>query len=123
VVHLHHGGRREQQQPPAADRAGDRSAGTLHIQGAAHHAWGDWSIDSSPLQLPDGRLYLAWSGWPGSVNGVQNIYIARFANPGLERNVYAQQVTWSADGFPQFGGEPVPLTTPLQLPSGDPGAP
>ena len=205
---------------------------------------GDWSIDPSPLQLPDGKLYLAWSGWPGSVNGVQNIYIAQLANPwtitgprtmlstptypwelnsgtvpvkvnespeplvhgnkvfmtysasgcwtpdyalgllwapaganlidasswqksaqpvftsnpsadiygpasngfftspdgrqtwmvfhavndsngncGLERDVYAQQVTWSASGFPQFGGEPVPMTTPLQVPSGDPGAP
>jgi GH43 family beta-xylosidase len=205
---------------------------------------GDWSIDPSPLRLPDGKLYLVWSGWPGSVNGVQNIYIARLANPwtvsgprtmlstptyswelnsgtvpvkvnespeplmhggkvfmtysasgcwtpdyalgllsapvganlmdasswqksaqpvfksnpsagiygpasngffsspdgrqtwmafhavndpngncGLERDVYAQQVTWGADGFPQFGGEPVPITTPLQVPSGDPGAP
>jgi GH43 family beta-xylosidase len=205
---------------------------------------GDWSIDPSPLRLPDGRLFLAWSGWPGSVNGVQNIYIARLANPwtitgprtmlstpvyswelhsgtvpvkvnespeplvhggrvfmtysasgcwtpdyalgllsasvganltdasswrksaqpvfksnpaadiygpasngfftspdgrqtwmvfhavndsngncGLERDVYAQQITWSASGFPQFGGEPVPMTTPLRVPSGDPGAP
>jgi GH43 family beta-xylosidase len=204
----------------------------------------DWSIDPSPLQLPDGKLYLAWSGWPGAVNGVQNIYLARLANPwtitgprielstptyawelqsgsvpvkvnespeplvhggkvfitysasgcwtpdyalgllsapvganlmvasswhksaqpvfssnpsadiygpasngffsspngsqtwmvfhavndsagncGLERDVYAEQVTWSADGFPQFGGEPVSLTTPLRVPAGDPGAP
>jgi hypothetical protein len=44
-------------------------------------------------------------------------------NCGLERDVYAQQVTWGADGFPRFGGEPVPLTTPLRVPSGDPGAP
>ena len=204
-----------------------------------------WSIDPSPLQLPDGKLYLAWSGWPDDVNGVQNIYLARLANPwtitgprtqlstptypwelnsgtipvkvnespepllhggqvvmtysasgcwtpdyalgllsapadanlldasswhksatpvfssnpsadiygpasngfftspdgrqtwmvyhavndkngncGLERDVYAQQVTWGANGFPQFGtGEPVPITTPVRVPSGDPGAP
>jgi GH43 family beta-xylosidase len=44
-------------------------------------------------------------------------------NCGLERAVYAQPVTWGSDGFPQLGGEPVPLTTPLQVPSGDPGAP
>lgn len=202
-----------------------------------------WSIDPSPVQLPDGRLYLFWSGWPGDVNGVQNIYIAQLANPwtisgdrtmlstptypwelnsgtvpvkvnespepllhggkifvtysasgcwtpdyalgllsapasanlldaaswtkstqpvfssnpaadiygpasngfftspdgkqtwmvfhavndsagncGLERDVYAQQVTWSRDGSPQLGGEPVPITTPLRVPSGDPGA-
>jgi GH43 family beta-xylosidase len=203
-----------------------------------------WSIDPSPLQLPNGQLYLVWSGWPDDVNGVQNIYIAQMANPwtitgprtmlstptypwelnsgtvpvkvnespeplvhggnvfvtysgsgcwtpdyalgllsapvnanlmdasswtkstqpilqsnpaagiygpasngfftspdgkqtwvvfhavndpngncGLERDVYAQQVTWSASGFPQLGGEPVPITTPLRVPSGDPGAP
>src|SRR5579875_1693294 len=198
---------------------------------------GDWSIDPSPVQLPDGQLYLAWSGWPGSTNGVQNIYLARLANPwtitgprtllstptyswetqagtvgvlvnespepivhenkvfitysasgcwtpdyalgllsastsanlldasswtksatpvfhsngaagiyapasngwftspdgrqtwmvfhavndpagncGLERAVYAQPVTWGANGFPQLGGEPVPLTDTLQVP-------
>ena len=205
---------------------------------------GHWSIDPSPLQLPGGQLYLTWSGWPDDVNGVQNIYIARLANPwtvtgprillstptypwelqsgtvpvkvnespeplvhngrvfvtysgsgcwtpdyalgllsasasanlmelsswrksaqpvfhsnpsagiygpasngfftspdgrqtwmvfhavndpngncGLERDVYAQRVTWSASGLPQFGGQPVPITTPLRVPSGDPGAP
>ena len=205
---------------------------------------GDWSIDPSPLQLPSGQLYLAWSGWPGSSNGVQNIYLAKLANPwtitgdrtllstptyswetqagtvgvlvnespepivhghqvfitysasgcwtpdyalgllsastsanlldasswhksptpvfhsnaaagiyapasngwftspdgrqtwmvfhavndsagncGLERSVYAQPVTWGASGFPQLGGQPVSLTTTLQVPSGDPGAP
>jgi GH43 family beta-xylosidase len=44
-------------------------------------------------------------------------------NCGLERAVYAQRVTWGANGFPQLGGEPVPLTDTLQVPSGDPGAP
>lgn len=204
----------------------------------------DWSIDASPLQLPDGQLYLTWSGWPDNVNGLQNIYLARLATPWtvtgsrtllstpayqwerhsggipvkvnespeplvhdgkvfitysgsacwttgyalgllsasvnanllsasawtksaqpvfrsnpaagiygpasngfftspdgrqtwtvfhavrdpngncvMERDVYAQQVTWSASGFPQFGGQPVPVTTPMHVPSGDPGAP
>jgi GH43 family beta-xylosidase len=205
---------------------------------------GHWSIDPSPLQLPGGRLYLLWSGWPADANGVQNIYIAALANPwtitgdrtllstptdpwelnsgsvpvkvnespepllhggkvwvtysgsgcwtpdyalgllsapagsdlldatswtkssqpvfrsnpaadiygpasngfftspdgrqtwtafhavndsagncGLERDVYAQPVTWGPGGAPQLGdGMPVPLTTPLQVPSGDPGA-
>jgi len=204
---------------------------------------GDWSIDPSPLQLPNGQLYLFWSGWPGSTNGVQNIYVARLSNPwttagqrtlistptypwerhsgsidvkvnespepllhgnqvfvtysasgcwtpyyalgllsasassnlldastwtkskhpvfqsnpaadiygpasngfftspdgsqtwmvfhavndsngncGLERDVYAQPVHWSASGTPELGGEPVSMTTSLQVPAGDPGA-
>jgi GH43 family beta-xylosidase len=200
-----------------------------------------WSIDPSPLQLPNGQLYLTWSGWPDDVNGLQNLYIARMANPwmvtgpramlstptypwerhsgvkvnespeplvhdgrvfvtysgsacwtpnyalgllsasvranlmnrsswtksaqpifhsnpaagiygpasngfftspdgrqtwivfhavnsssgncGEERDIYAQQVTWSAGGFPRLGGQPFPITTPLHVPSGDPGAP
>ena len=40
-----------------------------------------WSIDPSPLVLPNGHLYLFWSGWPGSTNGMQDIYIARLKNP------------------------------------------
>jgi GH43 family beta-xylosidase len=40
-----------------------------------------WSIDPSPLLLPSGRLFLFWSGWPGTVNGVQNVYIAAMKNP------------------------------------------
>jgi hypothetical protein len=44
-------------------------------------------------------------------------------NCGLERDVHAQQITWSRSGFPELGGEPVPLTTPLRVPAGDPGAP
>ena len=32
-------------------------------------------------------------------------------------------VTWTANGVPRFGGQPVPMTTPLRVPSGDPGAP
>jgi GH43 family beta-xylosidase len=40
-----------------------------------------WSIDPSPLLLPNRRLFLFWSGWPGTINGVQNIYIAAMSNP------------------------------------------
>lgn len=205
-----------------------------------------WSIDPSPLRLPNGRLFLFWSGWPGTTNGVQNIYIARLANPwtisggrtelstptypwerhpnpgnppvyvnespepiihnstisvsysasgcftpnyslgllsahlgtnlmnagswtkspnpifqsnqaaeiygpasngwfvspngrqtwiafhavndpkgncGLERDVYAQPVRWNADGTPNLGGQPRPMTWPFTVPAGDPGAP
>jgi GH43 family beta-xylosidase len=40
-----------------------------------------WSIDPSPLLLPNGRLFLFWSGWPGTVNRVQNIYVAAMKDP------------------------------------------
>lgn len=44
-------------------------------------------------------------------------------NCGLERDVYVQQVTWNTSGLPQFAGEPIPVTTALRVPAGDPGAP
>jgi GH43 family beta-xylosidase len=204
-----------------------------------------WSIDPSPLLLPSGRLVLFWSGWPGTVNRVQNIYIAAMKDPwtissgrtllstptlpwerhpnlgkppvyvnespepilhdstisltysgsgcttpsyslgllsanvgsnllsanswtkspdpifqsnaaadifgpasngfflspngketwmafdatndpagncGLERAIYAQRVNWNANGTPNLGGKPLPMTDALKVPGGDPGA-
>jgi len=203
-----------------------------------------WSIDPSPLELPDGGLFMFWSGWPGTSNGVQNIYVAAMTSPwritgsrtelstpqypwerhpnpgpvyvnespepivhgstvsvtysgsgcytpdyalgllyaplgsdllsplswiksaepifqsnptagiygpgsngwfvspnrrqtwmvfqavndpagncGRKREIYAQRVAWNANGTPNLGGEPLPRTEPLEVPSGDPGVP
>lgn len=40
-----------------------------------------WAIDGTVLSTDDGRLYFIWSGWPGKVNGRQNIYAAPMSNP------------------------------------------
>jgi GH43 family beta-xylosidase len=53
--------------------------GPYHCRGAI--VSDDWAIDGTVLTLPDGNLYFAWSGWPGKVNGQQNIYIARMKDP------------------------------------------
>jgi GH43 family beta-xylosidase len=225
--------------------------GPYHYKGQLTTPGDFWSIDPSPLQLPTGKLFLFWSGWPGTTNGIQNIYIARMSNPwtvssgrtelstpsypwemnpnpamppatptpvyvnespepilhgstisvtysgsgcftpnyalglltaqarsdllnpaswtksptpifqsnpaaniyapasngwfmspdgrqtwfafhavndksgncGWERDVYAQRVTWAANGTPNLGGMPHPITTPVKVPSGDSGAP
>lgn len=39
-----------------------------------------WAIDGTVLER-NGQLYFIWSGWPGAVNGRQNLYIARMSNP------------------------------------------
>ncbi|WP_428329951.1 glycoside hydrolase family 43 protein [Mucilaginibacter sp.] len=39
-----------------------------------------WAIDASVFENK-GQLYMIWSGWEGDVNGEQNIYIAKMANP------------------------------------------
>lgn len=41
---------------------------------------GGWAIDLTVLNH-HGDLYAIWSGWPGSENGVQNLYIAPMSNP------------------------------------------
>jgi GH43 family beta-xylosidase len=42
---------------------------------------GGWAIDGSPFQMPDGKLYFVWSGWPGQGDGHQNIYLAPMSDP------------------------------------------
>ncbi|MGV3773041.1 MAG: family 43 glycosylhydrolase [Verrucomicrobiales bacterium] len=50
-----------------------RCRGVLDTQG--------WAIDGTVLTMDDGQMYYLWSGWPGNVNGRQNIYIAPMSNP------------------------------------------
>lgn len=49
-----------------------RCKGILNTQG--------WAIDLTILNH-ESELYAIWSGWPGAVNGKQNLYIAPMSNP------------------------------------------
>jgi GH43 family beta-xylosidase len=40
-----------------------------------------WAIDGTILKMPGGKLYFIWAGWPGTNDGVQNLYIAPMSNP------------------------------------------
>lgn len=40
-----------------------------------------WAIDPTVFEATNGSLYCIWSGWPGAVNGLQNLYIAPMSNP------------------------------------------
>jgi GH43 family beta-xylosidase len=40
-----------------------------------------WAIDGAVIQKDDGSLYFVWSGWPGTTDGQQNLYIAAMSNP------------------------------------------
>jgi GH43 family beta-xylosidase len=60
-----------------------RCKGQLDTQG--------WAIDGTILRH-NGELYFLWSGWPGAVNGRQNLYISPMSNPwtlGGERTLLA----------------------------------
>jgi GH43 family beta-xylosidase len=39
-----------------------------------------WAIDATVFEHAS-RLYMAWSGWEGAVNGAQNLYVAEMSNP------------------------------------------
>jgi GH43 family beta-xylosidase len=68
-----------------------------------------WSIDPSPLQLPNGQLYLFWSGWPGTVNVIQNIYIAALKNPWTVSSgrTLLSSPTYPWERYPNPGNPPV----------------
>ncbi len=40
-----------------------------------------WAIDGTVLQMPGDRLYFVWSGWEGTDNVAQNLYIAPMSDP------------------------------------------
>ena len=40
-----------------------------------------WAIDGTVLEAPNGSLYFIWSGWPGTTDGLQNLYIAPMSDP------------------------------------------
>jgi GH43 family beta-xylosidase len=55
---------------------------TFDFLGKVYDATTDcWAIDGTVLEADNGALYFIWSGWPGAVNGVQNLYIAPMSNP------------------------------------------
>jgi len=60
-----------------------------------------WSIDGSAIEL-NGKLYFIWSGWPGDVNGEQDIYIAAMKDPwtieGKRTRVSKPQYNWELNG-------------------------
>jgi GH43 family beta-xylosidase len=40
-----------------------------------------WAIDGTVLEATNGTLYFIWSGWPGTQDGLQNLYIAPMSDP------------------------------------------
>lgn len=65
-------------------------------------AWPDrWAIDGNVFHFKE-KLYMIWSGWPGEVNGQQNIYIAEMENPwtikGKRVLLSEPQYAWEKQG-------------------------
>jgi GH43 family beta-xylosidase len=54
--------------------------GTWKFRGKVGDASDRWAIDASVFE-DHGRKYLLWSGWEGTADGEQRIYIAHLKNP------------------------------------------
>jgi GH43 family beta-xylosidase len=61
-----------------------------------------WAIDGTVLEWQD-KLYFIWSGWPGFVDGQQNLYIAEMSNPwtisGERVLISSPQYAWEMHGI------------------------
>ena len=67
--------------------ATDPLDGTWTFRGKVADPSDHWAIDASVFELK-GKMYMVWSGWQGTTDGEQRIYIARLKNPwtvGSER--------------------------------------
>ena len=87
--------------------------GKWQLKGELKDPEDKWAIDASVFENR-GVLYLIWSGWPGDVNGTQNIYIAKMKDP------------WTVEGnrvllsTPQFDWEKHGDLDPMKSPDDPP---
>jgi len=62
-----------------------------------------WAIDGTVLQWQD-KLYFVWSGWPGTVNVQQNLYIAEMSSPWTISSrrvlISSPSAAWERHGLP-----------------------
>jgi GH43 family beta-xylosidase len=62
-----------------------------------------WAIDASAFEF-NGQLYLIWSGWQGTVNTEQDIFIARLSDPvtmqGNRVMISSPTLSWEKTGAP-----------------------
>ncbi len=69
-----------------------------------------WAIDATVLQMPNNRLYLIWSGWEGSENVAQHLYIAPMSNPwtisGERVRISSPELDWEKHGRPLINEGP-----------------
>jgi GH43 family beta-xylosidase len=72
-----------------------------------------WAIDGTVLEMPDGKIYFIWAGWPGTHDGAQNLYIAPMSNPWTicgERVCISQpDLPWEQRDYPHINEGPETL--------------
>jgi GH43 family beta-xylosidase len=97
--------------------ASDPFQGTWVDKGEVQLPDDRWAIDGT-LFLRDGQLYFLWSGWEGTSNISQDIYIAKMVNPwtadGARVRLSKPELSWEL-----HGGAPTVNEAPQFLLKGD----
>jgi GH43 family beta-xylosidase len=69
-----------------------------------------WAIDGTVLEMPDGKLYMVWSGWEEFENVAQHLYIAPMSNPwtisGERVRISSPEHQWELNGRPLINEGP-----------------
>lgn len=77
--------------------------GAFIYKGKIAPATDRWAIDGTMFEW-QGAMYFVWSGWPGSTDGQQNLYIAQMDTPwSLSTNrvlLSSPQYAWEKYGLP-----------------------
>lgn len=72
-----------------------------------------WAIDGTVLQMPGDKLYFIWSGWEGTENVAQNLYIAPMSDPltisGERVCISKPEREWELHGRPLINEGPETL--------------
>ncbi len=78
-----------------------------------------WAIDGTVLKMPDDRLYFIWSGWAGTKNVAQDLYIAPMKDPwtisGRRVCISRPELVWEKHGRPLINEGPEVLWNGQQL--------
>lgn len=79
----------------------DPQQGEWTMKGKLSDPSDKWAIDPTVFENA-GKLYVAWSGWEGDVNGTQSIYIAEMENPwtikGQRSRISMPEYPWEKVG-------------------------
>jgi GH43 family beta-xylosidase len=97
----------------------DPTLGTWTFKGKVADRTDKWAIDATVFENR-GRLYMAWSGWEGDINGRQDIYLAELENPWTVKSnrvrISTSDYAWERVGdrpLPRQAGE-YPPTDPVE---------
>ncbi|MFC4427154.1 family 43 glycosylhydrolase [Deinococcus navajonensis] len=87
-----------------------RPGGPYTFKGKISDPTNRWAIDGTVFQAPDGQRYYLWSGWEGTTNVQQNLYISRMRNPwtlqGERVLISSPEQPWELNGSPYINEGP-----------------